>query len=553
MLQGNKCCFYIASVREVSATIASFCTCQKPPAEGTSHQVLYTTAKMSKKVAIVGSGCSGIGALWALKNTQHDVHLFEADSRLGGHTNTVHFKGQNGDVTPVDAGFIVMNTATYPNFLRFLQQVGIQTRKTEMSFGVSRDYGDFEWAGRSLRAVFANDWSFMSPRRWRLIFDIVRFNQFALDVIIHEDESEQDPLAGTGRPQAHNYRQLSIGEYLEREGYSQTFKDDYLIPMTAMVWSTAPDKASLHFPALTLIRFMWNHHLLNTITERPDWLTIPGGTRQYLDAVMKDFPKDKVHLRTKVTAVVPETKERVMLRTESDDLLFDHVILATHGDTALDLLKPVATKQELDILDGFRTNHNIAVLHSDLSLMPKRKPTWSAWNFITESPFPPTKTLNVSKVCLTYCMNMLQHIPDQYGPVLVTLNPLHPPKTELTQGIWEYSHPVYDAKAIRSQKLLPNIQNKRGVSFCGAWTKYGFHEDGFSSGLAAAQNHLGVELPFEFVDSTFSRGQKPVLTLKNHAVRVLIQLIQLYVVLGGFIWDTLTERLNLDGVKSKKL
>lgn len=425
-----------------------------------------------------------------------------------------------------------------------------------MSFGVTRDGGDFEWSGNSLRAIFAQKWSMLSPRRWRLIFDIVRFNQFALDVVISADESSNDPSktsvgTATGKP-VRQYEQESIGEYLEREGYSQTFKDDYLIPMTAMVWSTTPDKCSLHFPALTLIRFMWNHHLLNTITERAAWLTIPGGTKQYIDAVMKSFPRERVHLNTKVTAVVPETKGKVVLRANGKDLTFDHVILATHGDTAFDLLKPVATKHEAEVLGGFRTNHNIAVLHSDLSLMPKRKVTWSAWNFITESPFPPTGTSNVSKICLTYWMNLLQHIPqERYGPVLVTLNPLHPPATELTQGVWEYSHPLYDAKAVSAQKLLPTIQNRRGISYCGAWTKYGFHEDGFSSGLAAAVDHLGADLPFEFVDSTFSRGQKPVLTLRNHLARLAIRLVQLWIIVISSFLGLLSARPRHSSRKAK--
>lgn len=400
-----------------------------------------------------------------------------------------------------------------------------------MSFAVTRDDGDFEWAANSLGAIFAQSWSFFSPSRWRLIFDIIRFSQFALDVIIHEDESEQRPLDPSQARSTRFYSHMSIGEYVDREGYSQTFKNDYLIPMTAMVGSITPDKCSLHFPALTLIRFMWNHHLLDIITERPDWLTIPGGTKQYIDVVMKDFPQERVHLNSKVTAAIPEVKGKVTLRVNGDDLLFDHVILATHGDQALDILMPVATKQEFDVLRGFRTNHNIAVLHSDLSLMPQRRIAWSAWNFVTESPFPPTITKNVSRICLTYWMNLLQHIDERdFGPVLVTLNPLHPPKTELTQGVWEYSHPSYDSQAMRSQKLLPTIQNRRGVSYCGAWTKYGFHEDGFSSGLAAAQDHLGAKLPFDIVDSTFPRGQKPVLTLKNHGARLLIRVIQLLIV-----------------------
>lgn len=410
-----------------------------------------------------------------------------------------------------------------------------------MTFGVSRDEGKFEWSGTSLSSVFAQRQNIFELRMWRLIFDIIRFNQFATDVLKNDDESEHNPeLAGENNSKPPDE---SIGEYLDREGYSQAFRDDYLIPMTAAVWSTNADKCSLEFPAITLIRFMWNHHLLSTISTRPDWMTIKGGSQQYVDAVLEDFPQNRIHLKTKVSSLTPDKRGKVTLTANGKDELFDHVILATHGDQALNILQPIATKEEIDILSGFQTSKNVAVLHSDLSLMPQRRIAWSSWNYITESPFPKTATANVSKVCLTYWMNLLQHIPENdFGPVLVTLNPLTPPDPRLSQGIWEYSHPLYNSIAIKSQKLLPRIQNTRGISYCGAWTKYGFHEDGFSSGLSAAIKHLGAKLPFEFVDSTFSRGRKPTLTLKNHLARLVILIVQLTIVLGSLF---LTKSYNL--------
>lgn len=383
---------------------------------------------------------------------------------------------------------------------------------------------------------------------WRLIFDIVRFNQFALDLLTVKDESENDSTRADIKKSQSNADEESIGQYLDREGYSQTFKDDYLIPMAAAVWSTSPDKCSLDFPAITLVRFMWNHHLLNTISARAPWMTIPGGTKQYIDAVVADFP-ECVHLKSRVTSLIPGKDGVVFLSVNGRTEVFDHVVLATHGDQALEILGQAANKQEKEILDAFKTSRNVAILHSDLSLMPRRKVAWSAWNYITESPFPPSsKTTNISKVCLTYWMNLLQHIPElDFGPVLVTLNPLSPPDPRLVQGIWEYSHPMYNAAAIRSQALLPMIQNTRGISYCGAWTKYGFHEDGFNSGLSAAVNHLGAELPFEFVDSTFSRGRTPTLTWKNYLVRFLIQVVQLLLVassiLADKLWQTLDRRI----------
>jgi predicted NAD/FAD-binding protein len=414
----------------------------------------------------------------------------------------------------------------------------VPTAKTEMTFGVSRDGGKFEWAGTSLSAVFAQRQNFFKPRMWRLIFDIIRFNQFALD-LLSQDESENDLSRDDDKKGQPKPNEESIGHYLDREGYSQTFKDDYLIPMTAAVWSTSPDKASLDFPAITLVRFFWNHHLFSTISARPDWMTIPGGTRQYIDAVMADFPSDRVHLKSEVAGLIPGKNGAVSLSVNGKVEVFDHVILATHGDQAFQILGQAANEQERETLGAFKTSRNVAILHSDLSLMSRRRIAWSSWNYITESPFPPSPTTtNISKVCLTYWMNLLQHIPEsEFGQVLVTLNPLSPPDPRLVQGIWEYSHPMYTAAAIRSQALLPKIQNTRSISYCGAWTKYGFHEDGFSSGLSAAMNHLGAKLPFEFVDSTFSRGRNPTLTWKNYIFRLLIQIVQLLIVTISILAD----------------
>lgn len=502
---------------------------------------------MGKRVAVIGSGCSGLGALWALNtSTDHEVHLFEAASRLGGHTNTVTFEGPKWDQVEVDTGFIVINTATYPNFIRFLKELGVPTKKTDMTFSFSRDQGAFEWAGTSVSSLFAQKRNLFRPGMWRLIFDIVRFNEFALDLLQNEPESENDPVVeDQGAKKSKIPSQESIGDYLDREHYSREFCEEYIIPMTAAVWSTSPDKCALEFPAVTLVRFMYNHHLLTACAKRPDWMTIPGGSRQYIDAVLKGFPKDRIHIKSKVTALTPMQDGVIRVTAKGRDHEFDHVILATHGDQALEILRPVATTDEIEILGNFRTSRNVAVLHSDLSWMPKRRKVWSSWNYITESPFPSTKRRSTSQVCLTYWMNQLQHIPEKkYGPVLVTLNPLKMPDPRLAQGIWEYSHPLYNADAIRSQQLLPRIQNNRGISYCGAWTKYGFHEDGFSSGLSAAMNHLGAKLPFDFVDSTFSRGKSPSLGMKNYLLRLIILSLLIAILLIERAWAKLSAGID---------
>jgi len=252
-----------------------------------------------------------------------------------------------------------------------------------MTFGVSRDAGAFEWAGTSLSAVFAQRKNIFSLRMWRMIFDIVRFNQFALDLLWYEDESEGDPITGLSdndmksndkftKSNRQPRRQESIGEYLARNGYSDAFRDDYLIPMTAAVWSTSPEKCSLEFPAMTLVRFMWNHHLLSTVATRPSWMTIPAGSKSYIEAVVKDTPAERIHLSTKVVGVEGmKASEKATLRFEDGkEEEFDHVVLACHGDTAYELVcgGGGGTEEEKQILSGFRTTENVAYLHSDLSV-----------------------------------------------------------------------------------------------------------------------------------------------------------------------------------------
>ncbi|KAI8310700.1 hypothetical protein K4K61_000304 [Colletotrichum sp. SAR11_59] len=456
--------------------------------------------KLRKKVAVVGSGCAGIAALWALNRSYHDVYMYEAASRLGGHTNTVTWKNGKYE-TGVDTGFIVLNAATYPNFINFLKRVKVDTVPTEMTFGVTRDHGLFEWAGTSLDALFSQRKNIFSLRMWRMIFDIIRFNQFALDLLMADDENVAAAMNGYSKGAK---REETIGEYLDREGYSDAFRDDYLIPMTAAVWSTSPDKCTLDFPAVTLVRFMWNHHLLSTISTRPQWLTLKKCGKSYIDAVMHGFPSNHLFLNTQVTQVTSEEDGRVRVHThDGKSDVYDHVILATHGDQALRIIGSSATPEEKEILSAFKTSENSVVLHSDLSHMPASEKAWSSWNYLTLSS-PSTGKQNIDQVSLTYNMNILQHIPrETFGDVLVTMNPLHQPNPDTIQGSFTYRHPLYTPEAVRAQKLLPRIQNKRGISYAGAWTKYGFHEDGFSSGLHIAQDHLYAKLPFQFVDSTY--------------------------------------------------
>lgn len=253
---------------------------------------------------------------------------------------------------------------------------------------------------------------------------------------------------------------------------------------------------------------------------------------------MTGFPPNHLFLDSAVKSITNHPSGRVLLHLQNGRTdTHDHVILATHGDQALQIISASATPSETSILSAFKTTKNTAILHSDVSLMPRSRETWAAWNYMTlSSPastsVTPEKSGNIDQVCLTYNMNILQHIPTSvFSDVLVTLNPLHLPPPEKVQGRYTYSHPIYTAAAIHSQNMLYQIQNTRGISYCGAWTKYGFHEDGFSSGLKVAMDHLGAELPFNFVDSTYSRGKKPVLGIKDWMLRVMILVVRLVIVI----------------------
>lgn len=395
-----------------------------------------------------------------------------------------------------------------------------------MTFGVSRDAGAFEWSGTSGKSLFAQPENAYKPSFWRMIFDIVRFNQFALNLL----------AIPPGSAAAKAATEMSIGDYLRREGYSDVFRDDYLIPMTACVWSTGADKCALEFPALTLVRFMWNHHLLSTISERPPWLTVEGGAKKYIDAVTKQCTNAKVHLSSPVQKIARKDGH-VHLTLAGGEEVFDEVILACHGDQANALLSSTATPAEKHILPAFETTPNTAYLHSDVSLMPRRQTAWSAWNYLTTSS-PSQKVSSASgalqTVSLTYDMNTLQHLDrSKYSNVLVTLNPPHPPALDLTQATYQYAHPLYNARMIAAQDQLGEIQGKNGVWFAGAWTGYGFHEDGCRSGIEVGIK-LGGSVPWEVVDAKFMRGLKPVLGWKDWVVRAVVWGVQMaIVILGG--------------------
>ncbi|KAJ4491291.1 FAD/NAD(P)-binding domain-containing protein [Lentinula edodes] len=455
------------------------------------------------KVAVVGSGVSGLAATWLLnEHSQHEVHLYEADNRPGGHANTVHFPSEEG--VNVDSGFIVFNPCTYPNFLRFLKRYpNIPIAPTEMTFSVSRDHGKFEWAGDTIFTVFCQPRRLIDPNMWRMLYDVLRFNASAQRLVAQWNSGAVDVT------------EISIGEYLNKEGYSESFTDNYLIPMTAAIWSTPPDKCALDFPARTLIQFMHNHHLLQ-VTGKPSWLTIPGGSHQYVKTILSSLPDSQLHLSTPIASIRNSGSSVELTTASGQSSTYDHIILACHSDTALSILRAGGdvTKDEETILGMFEWNRNTVVVHNDIQLMPKSRSAWSCWNYLTYSEVDEkgVRRANSDKVSLTYGMNDLQHISEEeHGPVLVTLNPPFEPATNF--GCHSYDHPVLDGKAVQAQNLMSQIQDTRNISYAGAYLKYGFHEDGFTSGLLAASSYAStlqptVRLPFEieYAESSGPRG-----------------------------------------------
>ncbi|KIM28926.1 hypothetical protein M408DRAFT_125397 [Serendipita vermifera MAFF 305830] len=393
------------------------------------------------KIAVVGSGCAGLGAVYALNEySSHEVHLYEADSRPGGHANTIKFTNpDNGESTMVDTAFMVFSPPSYPNFTRLLRLLNVSVAETSMSFSLTRDNGQFEWAS-DISSFFCQTSNLFNPRVWRMLWDILRFNACARRFIV---EYEASPTAN----------EMTIGEYLTKNGYSDAFRDDYLMPLTAAIWSTSPETCATGYTAQSLLRYLHNHHLLQ-LFSKPLWLTIKGGSIEYVNKIVDSLPAGAWRPSTPVTSVsshVVDGKHRVTLVThDGKSEEYDHVILATHSDTTLQILSAggLVTEEERRVLGGFSWTKNEAVLHSDTAVMPKNKSAWSAWNYYTYSK-PQEKgtvTGNSDIVTVTSSMNVLQHVDiTKYGPIFSTLNPRHDLKHDLIQARVAYDHPAFDA------------------------------------------------------------------------------------------------------------
>jgi uncharacterized protein len=416
------------------------------------------------KVAIVGSGIAGLGCAHALQaERQHGVRvtLFEAEPRLGGHTNTVDVR-LDGIEHPVDTGFLVFNERTYPNLIRLFGELGVPTAKSEMSFAVSvptTGARRIEWAGTDLNSVFAQRRNLVSARFLGMLADILRFNRQATRI-----------AEGTAAAGEH-----TLGDFLDRHRYGESFRHWYLLPMAAAIWS-CPMRTMLAYPLATFVRFCHNHGLLQ-VDDRPQWYTVAGGARQYVRKIAARLAD--VRLATPVLEVRRnEAAGKVSLRTPRGVEVFDHVVLACHSDQSAALLAD-ADAAERALLSQARYQPNRAVLHTDPLLMPRLRQVWSSWNYVSNGAADP-------QVSVTYLLNKLQPLPFR-TPLFVSLNPLVEPAPASVIAEFDYAHPVFDARMIGAQRRLPDVQGRRRVWLAGAWTGFGFHEDGLKSGLAVAK------------------------------------------------------------------
>lgn len=417
------------------------------------------------KIAVIGTGISGMGAAWLL-NRQHEVTVYERNDYIGGHSNTVEVKFPDRTI-PVDTGFIVYNERNYPNLIALFKALKVETEKTEMSFSVSLNEGSFEYAGTNLNTVFGQRSNVMRPAFLKMLKDVVRFNDRA-NLILD------------------TRREISLGEYLDELGMGEWFRKRYLLPMAGAIWS-CPMETMLEYPAQSFIRFFENHGLL-TVNDQPQWYTVTGGSREYVKRITKPY-ESRIKLNTPVVAVTRQDGGVLIEDAKGGKAQYDHVVMAVHGDQLLPLLKD-AGEEERNVMKAFRTQPNRAVLHMDASLMPKRERVWSSWNYMANDQADGTQELSV-----TYWMNKLQHIPEGY-PIFLSLNPIKEPREGSIFYECQYNHPVFDKPARNAQKLLNTLQGFRNTWFCGAWQRYGFHEDGLLSALQVA-NSLGVRAPWQ--------------------------------------------------------
>lgn len=436
------------------------------------------------KIAIIGSGIAGLAAAHRLQ-PHAAVTLLESGSYFGGHTHTVDVTldtPQGPRTHGVDTGFLVFNERTYPQLIALFAELGVHTAPSDMSFSVqvpaSAGQPRLEWSGTSLNAVFSQRRNLLNPRFWRMLRDVLRFNRLATDIALRNAEGElMQPLKG----------------FLQAHRFSAEFTDWYFLPMLGCIWS-CPTAQMLEFPVATMIRFCHNHGLIQ-ISNRPQWHTVAGGARHYVDKIVAGVADKRLNCPVQQ---IRRDADGVSVTSAGQTERYDKVVIATHSDQALALLAD-ASAQERVTLGAIGYQANRAVLHTDASVLPRHKRAWAAWNYQraphadapqgsdtgVQAHLVPARQPDSQRVCLHYLLNLLQPLPFAQ-PVVVSLNPLQEIDPQHVLGSFDYTHPVFDLAAIRAQTDVPALQGQQHSYFCGAWTGYGFHEDGLKSGLDVA-------------------------------------------------------------------
>lgn len=423
-----------------------------------------------QKIAVIGTGISGLAAAWLLAQ-RHDVTVYEADARVGGHSNTVEVEA-GGRRIAVDTGFIVFNEPCYPNLTALFAELGVATAATSMSFAVSLDSGRFEYCADDLARFLAQPSNLFRRRFWSMTADIWRFYREApRDLPELGDETLED--------------------YLERRGYGRAFRDDHLYPMAAAVWST-PAAEIGRYPAASFIRFCENHGLLRLV-GRLKWRTVVGGSCEYVQRLTASFA-DRILVSTPVKALVRHARGLDVIDGRGGRRTFDQVVVATHADQALALLADPSA-EERQLLSAFRYTQNSAWLHSDPTLMPRRRGAWGSWNYLSNGRG------DERRLSVSYWMNRLQPL-GKAPDLFVTLNPLVEPRPETVHANFVYDHPTFDAEANKAQRELWSLQGVNRTWFCGAHFGAGFHEDGLQAGLAVAEELGGVIRPWRVADDS---------------------------------------------------
>jgi uncharacterized protein len=416
------------------------------------------------RIAVIGAGVAGLGAAWSLSR-HHDVVVYERESRFGGHSCTVDVPSPHGP-QPVDVGFIVYNERNYPNLVALFEHLGVPTQESDMSFAVSLDRGRFEY-GSSYAGYFAQRRNVVRPAFLRMTRDILRFNRLAPRLLMKAENLE-----------------FTIGDFIADARLSDAFRDHYLLPMASCIWST-PLGCVLDYPAQTLARFFHNHGLL-TVGPQLRWRTVAGGSRSYVERIVAPLRR-QARLATAASAL-RRGPDGVEVRDASGHWgRFDKVVLACHADQALALLTD-ATVRERELLRRFGYSSNVVWLHSDASLMPRRREVWSSWNYVADDGH------REGKASVTYWMNRLQNLP-KAPELFVSVNPARPPDVGQAHAYFTFEHPMYDSDAIRAQRDLHGIQGVHNTYFCGSYCGYGFHEDALSAGLDIAEQ-LGARRPW---------------------------------------------------------